>query len=253
MGTGSLIWRKVVTTFVAAVIFSAILGYGSEGAIQQVEYNQGNQFIGWTFIYFLYIGVIMLIYGNLVSIGIEYLQSKWFRKQDWLYVIILGVFGLANGLLFQEVSFAILGMIAAILYAVIDKWIYRRMLKDKGIVWFIIVPVVAIFITWGTLQLLSPPMPPFTADDAVAFATSGEDMETEYFPREIGVWKGNVEGFEVKRETSAEEIDKEIYLVTFTESWEKGDVKGSWSFSYKVERNSLSAHGGNGEIPPYYK
>lgn len=253
MGIGRLILRKITTTFVASAIFSAILGFGTGIESEQVHYNQGTAFLGGTFIFFLFISVIMLIYGNIVSIGIEYLQRKWFKEQDWLYIIILGVFGLGNGLIFQDMVFAVLGMIAAILYAVIDKWLYRRMQKDKGIVWFFIVPVVAIFITWGTLQFISPTMPPFTADDAVAIATSGEDMENEYFPKQIGVWEGDVDGFAVKRETSAEEIEDELYLVTFTESWKKGDLQGSWSFSYKVDRTSLTAHGGKGAIPPYYK
>lgn len=253
MRMGNLIWRKVTTTFVAAAILAAILGLGTGFETEQIKYNQGNAFIGWAFIYFLYIGVIMLIYGNIVSIGIEYLQRKWFQKQDWLYVFILGVFGLANGLIFQEVAFAVLGMIAAIFYALIDKWLYRRMQNEKGIIWFYIVPVVAIFIIWGTLLMISPRMHPFTADDAVSFATSGEDLENEYFPKEIGVWEGDVDGFAVKRETSAEEIEDELYLVTFTESWKKGDLQDSWSFSYKVDRTSLTAHGGKGAIPPYYK
>ena len=100
-GIASLIVRKLITTFVATTICSAPFGFFNIIGGSEVTYNQGNQFIGWFFIFSMYIGAIILIYGNLVSIGIEYLQRKWFPRQDWLYVIILGVFGLANGIFFQ--------------------------------------------------------------------------------------------------------------------------------------------------------
>jgi len=236
-GIRSLIVRKLITTFVATTILSAPFGFFNVGGSSEIIYNQGNQFIVWFFIFSMYIGVIILIYGNLVSIGIEYLQRKWFPRQDWLYVLILGVFGLANGLFFQERSLAFYGMLAAILYAIIDKWLYKRNTKNKSVKLFFLIPLASLLITWGYYQFTSPPMPPFTIDDAVKFATSGE---------------GTIDGYEVKRETSAIEIGDEVYTVTFTENWRKGTVKGSRTFSYKVERGSSTATGDNGNMPPYY-
>src|SRR5690606_16348941 len=107
-------------------------------------------------------GVIILIYGNLVSIGVEYLQTKWFKNLDWLYVMILGVFGLANGIFFQERTFAIFGMFAAILYALIDKWLVKRKTNSKSMKLFFLLPIASLLICWGYFQLTSPPTPPFT-------------------------------------------------------------------------------------------
>ncbi|WP_438298108.1 hypothetical protein [Sporosarcina sp. FA15] len=251
-GIRSVIVRKLITTFVATTIFSAPFGFFNIGGSSEIIYNQGNQFIAWFFIFSMYIGVIILIYGNLVSIGIEHLQRKWFPRQDWLYVLILGVFGLANGLFFQEISLAFYGMLAAILYAVIDKWLYKRNTKNKSVKLFFLIPLASLLIIWGYFQFTSPPMPPFTIEDAVTFATSGEGTTIDYFPKEISAWEGTIDGYEVKRETSAIEIGDEIYTVTFTENWRKGTVKGSWTFSYKVERGSSTATRDKGNMPPYY-
>jgi hypothetical protein len=72
----SLIFRKLVTTFVTTTIFSLLLAFLNLIGREEITYNQGEQFIGWFLICFMYIGVIILIYGNLVSVGIEYLQRN---------------------------------------------------------------------------------------------------------------------------------------------------------------------------------
>jgi len=251
--TGSLIFRKFTATFVTTMIFSFVLVLVNSINGFEFEFNQGNQFIGWFFIYFMYIGGIILIYGNLVSLVTEYLQRKWFRQYDWLYVIILGVFGLANGLFFQNGTLALLGMLAAALYAIIDKWLYQRKSKNKSIKMFFLIPIASLVLCWGYFQLTSSPMPPFTKEDAVHFATSGEGTVIEHFPKEIGKWEGTIEGYDVKRETDAQEIEEEVYIVTFTENWKKDSEMGTWELSYKVERGSLTANGEQGNIPPYYK
>lgn len=249
---GRLILRKLTTTFVTAMIFSFALVLISMLNGFEFEYNQGNQFIGWFFVYFMYSGAVIVTYGNLVSIVMEAFQKKWFPHKDWLYVLILGVFGLANGFIFQSKGFALLGMVAAILYGIIDKWLAHRRAKSKGIKSFLLILFAALFLCWGVLQLTSPPVPPFTKEDAVRFATSGEGTVIDHFPSEIGNWEGTIDGYQVKRETSAAEIGEEIYSVTFTESWKKGSETGTWELSYKIERGSLTASGGRGETPPYY-
>jgi hypothetical protein len=253
MELGSLIKRKLITTFVATTIFSVLLVFLSLTGSSEVIYNQGEQFIGWFFIYTMYIGLIILIYGNLVSIVIEILQRKWFQRHDWLYVLILGVFGLVNGIFFQEETLAVYGMIAAILYAIIDKWLYKRNAKSKSIKLFFLFPIASILLCWGYFHFTSPSMPPFTKKDAVKHATSGEGTPIENFPKGIGKWEGTINGYQVQRETNAKEIGKEIYIVTFKEKWAKGNQKGTWSLSYKIERGTLIANGEEGEIPPYYK
>lgn len=251
--TSSFILRKLTTTFLATTIFSFLLVLISSKDGFEFVYNQGNQFIGWFFIYFMYIGAIILIYGNLVSLVIEYLQGRWFQRYDWLYVLILGVCGLANGLFFQEGTLAIYGMLAAILYALVDKWLYKRKIKGKSIKGYFLIPIFPLLICWGYFQLISPPVPPFTKEEAVHFATSGEGTVIDYFPKEIGKWEGSIEGYQVIRETGAKEIGQETYLVSFTENWKKGNETGTWEISYRLERGSLTANGEKGNMPPYYK
>ena len=252
---GSLIFRKLGTTFVTTIIFSLLLASLNLIGREEITYNQGDQFIGWFLIFFMYIGVIILIYGNLVSVGIEYLQQKWFKRHDWLYVIILGFFGLANQIFFQELQMAIVGVLAAFLYAVIDKWFFKRVAESKSIKMFFLIPITSLLIFWAYFHVISPAMPPFTKEDAIEFATSGEGTFIDHFPREIGQWEGKINGYQVTRESNAKEIGKEIYLVTFTERWlwSQNVGEGTYSISYKVEQGSLSAHSEEGNLPPYYR
>ncbi|MGM9986257.1 MAG: hypothetical protein ACI35O_03410 [Bacillaceae bacterium] len=249
-----LIIRKSATTFFTTTIFSLLLGFLiSSHDRSEFVYNQGNQFFGWFFIFFVYSGAIILLYGNTVSIVIEYLQRKWFQRYDWLYVLILGIFGLASGIFFQERTLALYGMLTAVLFAIIDKWLYRRQTASKGVKMFFIIPIVTILLSWGYLQLISPPMPPFTKEDAVEFATSGNGTTMDHFPKELGKSEIMIKGYQITRETSVKEIKKEVYVVTFTENWKKGNEEGFWSLSYTVERGSLTANGQNGNPPPYYE
>ena len=34
--------------------------------------------------------------------------------------------------------------------------------------------------------------------------------------------RGNIDGYQVKGETSVREMEDEVYMVTFTENWSKG-------------------------------
>ncbi|WP_181350259.1 hypothetical protein [Thalassobacillus sp. CUG 92003] len=212
-------------------------------------YNLGNQFIGWFLLNFLYVGAIILIYGNIVSAGIACLHRKWFPNLDWLHILILGVFGLGNGLFFQEWFMAYCGMAAAVLYGIIDKWLNKRNRENKTRRAFILLPIGCLIITWGLLQLSSPSLPPFTKQDAVDNVI--ED-ESTVFPQEIGKRTREFEGYHVVRETEAEEIRDEVYIVRFSEHWRKGSNQGTWSTAYKVNRNSLTTKGSTGVLPPYY-
>jgi hypothetical protein len=251
-GLGSYIVRKLITTFVSTFMFSILLAFLSFHDSTVTSYNQGNAFIGWFLIFFMYSGAIILIYGNLVSVGVDYLQRKWFKHQDWLYVFILGVFGLVNGVFFQEKMFALFGMFAAVLYALIDKRLYKRKLENKSIKMFLLIPIVSLVLFWGYFQYMSPPMPPFTMEDAVESATSGVGTALENFPKEIGTQEIIIDGYQVIRKTKVEEIEKEYYLVSFTEEWKKGTATGYWTQSYKIGRNSFTSNSRTGKIPPYY-
>ncbi|WHY66838.1 hypothetical protein [Neobacillus sp. SuZ13] len=253
-GIGNFMKRKLIATSVSTIVTTGLLLFFSIQANPEDVYNQGNQFIGWFLFFLIYIGVIVLIYGNLVSIGVEYIQRKWFRQHDWLYVLIVGAFGSVIGVVLKEKTLAFYGMFAAILYAVIDKWLYKWASKNKRVKMLFLFPLAFLFIAWGYLQFISPPMPPFTKEKAVEFATDGSEGTTiEKFPKKIGKWEGTIDGYQVKRETNVQEKEDEVYMVTFTENWSKGSVKGYWILSYQVERGSSSASAEKGTMPPYYE
>jgi len=94
-------------------------------------------------------------------------------------------------------------------------------------------------------------MPAFTAEAAIEFSADGEDSVVEDFPKKTGIWQGRIGGYHVERETSAKEIGRETYIITFSERWDKGLEKGSWIWIYEVARDSVSAKSGKGTAPPY--
>ncbi|MDQ8736117.1 hypothetical protein [Paenibacillus sp. LHD-38] len=83
-----LIIRKLTATFVVTAVASIMLAayhvLGDRGS--GVQYHFGTQLMEWSFIYAMYIGAIVLIYGNAVSIGITWARNKWFERQAWLAV-----------------------------------------------------------------------------------------------------------------------------------------------------------------------
>jgi len=249
----NLLLRKLTATFVTTVLFSVLFVLVYFNGVVELGYNRGNLFIAWFLVYAVFIGLIILIYGNLVSITVEYLQRKLFEQHDWLYVLILGFFGLGNGILFQDGTFAIYGMLVAIIYGVFDKWIDKRSEMGKGIKPFLIIPIVSLVLCWGFLEIISPPMPPFTKEDAVTYATSGEGSITDEFPNTIGQWEGAIGGHQVIRKTSVEEIGKEVYIVKFTEHWKNSMEEGTWKLSYLVDRQSITIDSYEGDMPTYDK
>ncbi|WP_028389875.1 hypothetical protein [Bacillus cihuensis] len=255
MEVESLIKRKLTVTFVTTMIPSMILAYFyiSDRIKSAHPHGLGMGFLGWLSIYSMYIGIIVLIYGNLVSVGLEYLQKKWFLNHIWLYVLLHGIFGLANGLLFQEFTLALSGMIVALFYALIDRLLFVRARVQKSFKMFFLFPVALCGLLWGYFQIMSEPLSTFTMEDAVEFATVDNGTVTDVFPKYIGKWEGQIDGYQVERETAVQEIGNEKYLITFTERWNKGAVESFSSFSYEVERGSLTASGREGEEPPYNK
>lgn len=72
----NLLFRKLTTTFVTTVFLSILFVLLYFNGVSELGHNRGNLFIGWLFVYAMYIGLIILIYGNLVSLAIEYLAKK---------------------------------------------------------------------------------------------------------------------------------------------------------------------------------
>lgn len=123
-----MIVRKMTAAFFTTMMTSMFLAfwYISPGMIGESLYRLGGNFFGLTLFYALYVGAIVLLYGNLVSGAIEYGQKKGLIKPNWLYVLCHGFFGLLFGFLFKAPGFAITGMVVAIFYALIDRWLYAR-------------------------------------------------------------------------------------------------------------------------------
>ncbi|MDF0728946.1 hypothetical protein PY093_20240 [Cytobacillus sp. S13-E01] len=245
-----LLKKKLISTFVStafiSILMSALLVHGQ-------EYGLGAAFAGWTLMYGMYVGAVILIYGNLVSLGVEYLQHKWFKNNTWVFIALHVFFGLIGGFVLEFSFFTVFGVMAALFYACIDRWIFRRKKENKGILWFVLTPVLLFGLLSGYFQLISSPLPPFTQDDAVEFATSGEGTFIDLFPKKVGIWEGTVDSFQVVRKTSVKEIGYETYMVTFTETWSNEQSQGQWYMSYKVERGTLSASLAGGKKPPYHE
>jgi len=252
-GIGIVIIRKLLTTFVATITFSGLMVYGMIFSYGEFEYNKGNSFLGWLLVYCIYVGVVILLYGNVVSLILDAMQRKWFLEKDWLTILILGAFGLVNGLFFQESTLMWFGMVVAILYGVIDKWLYKRQSKGKSLKMFVLIPITFIFLSWLLLQWTSPPQPPFTKEEAITTATAGVGTLIDYFPKEVGLQEETIDGYKVVRETSVKEIGKEKYIVTFKEDWQIGNSKNAWLMSYIVKRGTSTLYEYEGVEPSYYK
>lgn len=246
--------RKLLTSIISTAILSLALAiiYVND---PEPAYNRGNDLMGWSMVYMMYIGAVILTFGNAVSLSLEYVQSKWKKQHHWLYILLHGLFGSANVLFFGELGFGYVyaGIIAALVYAVIDRGIYHQFSKQKGVTLYILTLVLVYLLAWGYFQFTSPPMPPFTAEDAIAFATEGEGTIENKFPDKVGKWQGTIAGYKVVRDTSVKKKANEKYIVTLTETWTKETESGSWFRSYEVDRDSITARGEGGKMPPFYE
>lgn len=248
---GRIIARKLASTFLAAFIISMGWSSWEIATAEEIVPYQGTEFYGMTLVFFFYIGFFVLVYGNLVSFFIELFQRKWFERADWLYVVLLGGFGSAIGLLFPLKNFIFIGILVGILYSLIDKRLLKSWQREKGNKALFIAPFFAFLMLWIYFQVASASLPPYTAEEAVEFATSGEGTAIDRFPNEAGTWEGEIEGYRVERTTAVEQIDEGLYNVTFTEKWQNEHVTDSWMMSYHVDRESTMLHDEEGNMPPY--
>lgn len=247
-----LIARKVITPVITAMIFGLIFSsYNLIGNDSIPPYSRGEEFIAWALILFFYSGFIILIYGTPVSLLLEFILRKKIPKYNWLYILFHALFG---GLFFyQKLDLMFLGIVPALIYSIVDRWLYTKNLDGRHITFGFLSPIALAVVLWLFFSLISESRPPFTSEEAIALATFGEDTISSTFPKGKDKWSGNIEGFNVSRKTSAIKIGDDQYLVTFTETWEKGYLNGTYSVSYIVNRNSVSLHSEGGKSPPYYK
>ncbi len=137
--------RKLSATFLSTLISSTAICSWGLVTDDNIENNLAADFLFWTVIYFLFMGIIVLIYGNIVSVIVESFQRKWFEEADWLYILILGVFGAAIGLILPHWEVIIQGFFVAMLYGLIDKFMLKRWQQNKGTAMLFIVPL-AVFV-----------------------------------------------------------------------------------------------------------
>ena len=146
MDTGvSFISRKLIATFVTTILVAMVMSLLN---IDMTIYEQGNHFVGWTFFFTLYVGAVILVYGNIISVGVELLQKKYFILHRWLYVGILGVFGALFGIAYKEMTLAIAGFSSAIFFALIDLWLIKNSYKTKQLFFLILSPFLILFSLW---------------------------------------------------------------------------------------------------------
>ncbi|MFT8323017.1 MAG: hypothetical protein ABF649_19295 [Bacillus sp. (in: firmicutes)] len=139
--------RKLITTFILTTVISSIMSFAYLRGWGELPI-QGTFFLGWFAVYAMYVGVVILLYGNIVSLLIEYFHIKRCFLPSWLYILLHGIFGLANGLIFHEVNAGVnvvllfYSCMAALFYGLIDRWIYIRTEAGKSLSLPIAVPMV---------------------------------------------------------------------------------------------------------------
>lgn len=220
-------------------------------------WNAAESYLSWASIVALYAVPSIFLYGILISSLLELamVKLKASGSVEWLVSGLLhAFFGLLFGFVLESSMFSIMGGAAAILFFLFDRIIpvllpyLRRRLR----IILLSMPILLFGIFTGTVYAFSPPKPPFTSTDAVQFATSGTGTSIEVFPKQVGVSKLQIEGYDVERETAVEETgEKEKYLVHFIERWSKEAESGEYRMIYEVTRGSMGAKGDKGEKPPY--
>ncbi len=246
------VMRKLVATIAVTMLASLCFGLFTYGGFGVNEYNQGETLLSWTLVFFIYIGAIILVFGNFVSITIEWFERR-FKPFPWpVFVLLHGVFGLLNGLVFPAVEFALAGFLCAVFYALADRWLLWKKNSKAVVSALLIVPAVLVISSSAIVQWTSPPEPSFKAEDAIEKATGGEDTRAAAFPDVAGTETTTEEGLVVERTTSVENIGRETFLVTLTEKWrdEATGVERENFMTYKVKRNSMQLQDAGGEGTP---
>lgn len=230
----NLLERKILATIVTTLTLVIVLsGFMLEinTDLNPEEADYGMAFVVTTMAVGIYGGLIILVYGNIVSLLIEFVLKRWFKVKTVVFILLHGFFGLV--LIFEPIL-AMYGVTAALFYACMDRWIFYRTRNKKRLRMFLIVPIGIYAAIWAVLTIISTEPPPFTKEDAIAFV-SGGDTYDDQFPDK----PGKVTEGQVTRETHVKEIGDEVYLVTFKETRTNLE-DGHWWVSYRVTRNSSS-------------
>ncbi|MBE1442403.1 hypothetical protein [Paenibacillus sp. OAS669] len=250
-----MIKRKLTAAYFtswAIVLWVSFPFMSLEGA-----WNAAQNYLSWAAIIGMYAVPSIFLYGILISSLLELgaAKLKVSGPVEWITSGLLhAVFGLLFGFVLQSSMFSIMGGASAILFFLIDRIIlaFLPYLRRTFRVVLLSVPLLLFGISAGAIYAFSPPKPPFTSMNAVQFATSGTGTVIDLFPKQAGMVKLQIEGYDVERETAVEETgEKEKYLVHFIERWSKGEEKGEHRMIYEVTRGAMGGKGGGGDEPPY--
>lgn len=251
-----MLLRKIMAAYVTTWTILLCLGFFSWGGGE--AWNMADQYVGWFVFLAMYVVPVIFFYGITVSALIEGVFQKlnFSCPMEWLVTgFIHVIFGFAFGILLQSSLASIMGGTAAILFFGIDRILMHITPRLRWRVWslLIVIPILIFVMIVGTLSWSSPPRPPFTANDAVTFATSGKGTITDSFPKQVGKVSLEIKGYTVERETTvAATEDKEIYLVHFIERWRKGEEVGEYRLTYNVfSRGGMDFKEEKGQRPPY--
>lgn len=223
----------------------------------KTSWNAAESYMSSVQVIALYVVPVIFLYGILVSSLLETATKKIMVKVPGVMFVsslLHVVFGLCIGFVFQISQIIIMGGVAAFLFFCFDLIIvrYTPSLKLKTRVIFFAAPILLLVLIEGTLYAITPPKPPFTANDAVQFATSGNGTSIDRFPKEEGQVKLQIVGYDVERETKVEEMSrKAVYIVVFTERWRKGTENGQYQMVYEVRREGMELKRSTGLQPPY--
>ncbi|MBH5319774.1 hypothetical protein I6N90_18405 [Paenibacillus sp. GSMTC-2017] len=250
--------RKVLNTYISA--FALIICIPLLSMLVKGDKNYTvDSFLSWMGISGMIAFPVILIYGSLISVGLEFLLPKWIKNRSVL-IITQGIghvaFGALHAILLKLDWFIYFTAWAALVYFLMDQLlICIQNNKHRLKVWIglFLLPIVITVLVSALLPPAPPPLPvgPFTKEDAVSIATAGDGTMTRVYPDQVGKTTTEIDGYSVTRETKVSELGEETYEVFFVESWSKEEDRGEQWVSYIVSRGSLEHNGSGGKSPPF--
>ncbi|KHE71929.1 hypothetical protein [Halobacillus sp. BBL2006] len=208
-----IVRRKIIASYISSTIpaiLFAILLVDYEG------YNQGDAFAGWTYTCFLFIGAIVLIYGSLISTGLEYIHCKRIYIPNYIYVFLHGVFGVLGTFFFTISPYLICaGFFIAAFYGIADRYIHNLKEKNRELLFLMSVPLILFgggLIYFGVASI---PEPPFTKEDALESVRDENEAYASFLPEEGVTREKRIGELHIKKKTEIKDLGGEVYVITF--------------------------------------
>ncbi|MBA2176280.1 hypothetical protein H0266_15385 [Halobacillus locisalis] len=231
----SVVDRKALATWITVSFVVVTLAFYFSGRAH-------NSFFAWTFVSLIHGGLTVALFGNAVSMLIEYLHSKWSTMNGLLYITLHSFFGLLSGILLGNVVFLTIAIVSATLFGSVDYWLKIKKRSTYALTSIGVFPVAVIVGIWLFTKITQGP---FTEAQAIDVATNGQSV-----PDYSGEQTETIGAYEVKRTTEREKIDTNTYVVIFIESWSNEYYSGEWYISYKVNRHDAEVLDSGGRRVP---